>query len=68
WNDRLAFVLDENLLVKRLKFLDLIQEQAADIEASDEVEQFDADFSIMTAELTQFFPRLIELFNAENNA
>lgn len=67
WADRLSFVLDENLSVKRLKFLDLIQEQAADIEAFDETEQFDADFSIMTAELAQFFPRLLELFTAEGN-
>ena len=68
WADRLSFVLDENLSVKRLKFLDLIQEQAADIEAFDETEQFDADFSIMTVELAQFFPRLLELFTAEGNA
>jgi recombination associated protein RdgC len=66
WADRLSFVLDENLAVKRLKFLELIQEQSADIEAYDEVEQFDADFSIMSAELAQFLPRLLELFtNAE---
>lgn len=68
WADRLSFVLDENLLVKRLKFLDLIQEQAADIETADDTEQFDADFSIMSAELAQLFPRLLELFNAENSA
>ncbi|WP_020484263.1 recombination-associated protein RdgC [Methylomonas sp. MK1] len=68
WAERISFVLDESLAVKRLKFLDLIQEQAADIEAFDEVEQFDADFSIMTAELAQFLPRLLELFTAEGNA
>lgn len=68
WADRLSFVLDEGLAVKRLKFLDLIQEQAADIEAFDETEQFDADFSIMSAELAQFIPRLLELFNVEGNA
>ncbi|OAI07383.1 recombination-associated protein RdgC [Methylomonas methanica] len=68
WAERISFVLDESLAVKRLKFLDLIQEQAADIEAFDEVEQFDADFSIMTAELALFLPRLLELFTAEGNA
>jgi len=68
WAERLSFVLDENLSVKRLKFLDLIQEQAADIETYDEVEQFDADFSIMTAELAAFIPRLLEFFNAEGHA
>jgi recombination associated protein RdgC len=67
WADRLSFILDESLAVKRLKFLDLIQEQAADIETFDDTEQFDADFSIMSAELAQFFPRLLELFNAEGN-
>ena len=65
WGDRLAFVLDEHLAVKRLKFLDLVQEQAAEIDAADEVERFDADFSIMTGELAQFLPRLLEFFNGE---
>jgi recombination associated protein RdgC len=65
WSERLSFVLDENLSVKRLKFLDLIQEQVADIETYDEIEQFDADFSIMTAELANFLPRLLEIFNTE---
>ena len=68
WSDRLAFVLDENLSVKRLKFLELIQEQAAEIETDDEIGQFDADFSIMTAELAQFLPRLLELFAEERKA
>ena len=68
WAERLAFVLDENLAVKRLKFLELIQEQAAEIETDDEIGQFDADFSIMTAELAQFLPRLLELFAEERKA
>lgn len=68
WSDRLSFILDENLAIKRLKFLDLIQEQAADIQADDEIQQFDADFSIMTAELAQFLPRLLELFATEDQA
>lgn len=67
WADRISFVLDEYLFVKRLKFLDLIQEQVAEIDAIDDVTQFDADFSIMSAELAQFFPRLFELFNTEHS-
>lgn len=65
WADRLSLILDENLAIKRLKFLDLIQDQLSDIDASNEIEQFDADFAIMTAELAQFLPRLLELFNTE---
>jgi len=68
WADRLSFIIDENLAVKRLKFLDLIQDQVADIETGDEAAQFDVDFSIMTLELAKFLPRLMELFGGENKA
>jgi len=68
WAERLCFMLDENLSVKRLKFLDLIQEQLDDINASNDMEMFDADFAIMTSELAEFLPRLLELFNPEDNA
>lgn len=65
WNDRLGFTLDDGLGVKKLRFLDVIQEQAAEIDASDEMERFDADFAIMTLELSQFLARLVELFGGE---
>jgi recombination associated protein RdgC len=66
WNDRLGFVLDDALGIKRLRFLDAVQEQAADIEAADEAERFDADFALMSLELAAFLPRLLELFGGEN--
>ncbi len=66
WSERLGFVLDDTLGVKRLRFLDAIQDQAADVEAGDEAERFDADFSIMSLELAAFLPRLLELFGGEN--
>lgn len=66
WTDRLAFVLDEHLTVKRLKFLDLIQDQVENTHAETESERFDADFSIMTLELAHFLPRLLEIFGGEN--
>ena len=68
WEERLSFILDENLAVKRLKFLDLIQEQVGDSEAATFEEKFDVDFSIMTAELAQFLPRLLAIFGGENRA
>lgn len=65
WDDRLNFVLDENLGIKRLKFLDVIQEQAAETQADNAAEQFDVDFTIMTLELANFLPRLLDLFGGE---
>ncbi len=66
WADRLSFIVDENLAIKRLAFLDLIQDQLADIETDDRAEQFDVEFSIMSLELANFLPRLLELFGGEN--
>ena len=57
WADRISFIVDENLSIKRLRFLDLIQDQVTDIEVNDEAAQFDVDFSIMSAELANFIPR-----------
>ena len=68
WADRISFIIDENLAIKRLRFLDLIQDQVADIESSSEAEKFDVDFSIMSLELANFLPRLMELFGGENKA
>jgi recombination associated protein RdgC len=66
WDDQLSFILDESLSLKRLRFLDGVQEQA-DTEGSDQAEQFDADFSIMSLVLGNFLPRLLELFGGENH-
>ncbi len=66
WSDRLSFIVDENLSIKRLKFLDLIQDQVSDIEAGTTEEQFDVDFTIMSQELSQFLPRLLDIFGGEN--
>ena len=66
WSDRLSFIVDENLSIKRLKFLDLIQDQVADTETDTAEEQFDVDFMIMSQELSSFLPRLLEIFGGEN--
>ncbi|MGZ8225677.1 MAG: recombination-associated protein RdgC [Methylococcaceae bacterium] len=68
WEDRISFIIDENLAIKRLRFLDLIQDQLADIEADDEATRFDADFSIMASELANFLPRLLDWFGGENRS
>lgn len=68
WSDRIAFVLDEHLALKRLKFLDLIQDAVADIEAEDETGRFDADFSVMSLELAGLLPQLLEWFGGESRS
>lgn len=62
WNDRIACVLCEDVSVKRLKLLDVIQEQAADIEADTVAERFDADFSLMSLEMRNFITHLVVVY------
>lgn len=58
WQQRIACVLVEDLSIKRLKFMDLVMEEAADTAADDEVMRFDADFALMSLEISRFIPAL----------
>jgi recombination associated protein RdgC len=66
WSDRLSLVLDEALSVKRLKFLDLVQEAAAEVDTDDPAQRFDADFAIMSLELAAFLPQLAGMFGGDS--
>ncbi len=62
WAERITFVLCEDLSIKRLGFMDIIQEEAAEIAAEDDSARFDADFAIMSMELGRFIPVLLQQF------
>lgn len=64
WKDRLEFLLDEKLMVKRIRFTDLMQDELAQNAEStdDKVTQLDVDFSIMTLEFSSFISALSEAF------
>ena len=66
YNDRLACILADDTSIKRLKFLDVIQEEAADAEADDAAARFDVDFSLMSLELRNFIQRLIDIYGGLN--
>jgi recombination associated protein RdgC len=66
WQERIECVLDEKLIIRRLRFSDLIQEQADEVEAEDAATQFDLDFSIMALELSAFFKALVSALGGED--
>jgi recombination associated protein RdgC len=66
WQDRLEGVLDEKLILRRLRFTDLVQEQADAVEAEDVATQFDVDFSIMSLELSAFFEALMNALGGQD--
>jgi recombination associated protein RdgC len=65
FDDRLSFVLDDGLTVRRLRFLDVVQEAAREVDAETGAERFDADFAVMSLELALFLPRLVDAFGGE---
>lgn len=58
WSDRLSFVVDEHLTIKKLQYLDLVEEQVNDAAAETKEEQFMADFTIFSSELEAMLPLL----------
>lgn len=68
WQERMTFVLDADMSVKRLKFNDVVQDDTGDMEAESEAERFDADFSIMTLELARLIPRLMAVIDGPEDA
>ena len=65
WDDAQTFVLGDDLVIRKLKFTEMIQEQLDDIEADSAAEQFDADFSVMTLSLRKLITDLIEALGGE---
>lgn len=64
WNDRISFVLDENLQVKRLAFLDILKE-GTEQQADNAEERFDLDFALMAGELARLLADLVDSLGGE---
>lgn len=62
WEERLACVLTDDVAIKRLRFLDLVMDEAAEVEADDPVARFDADFALFSLELSRFIPAWLAAF------
>jgi len=64
WGDRISFVLNENLQIKRLAFLDILKEQA-DGQAENADERFDLDFTLMTGEVARLLDDVVDALGGE---
>lgn len=62
WQERIGCILCEDLGIRRLRFLDLVMNEAAEIDADDALARFDADFALMGMELARFIPAVIDAF------
>jgi len=67
WNDRISFVLTEQLQIKRLEFLDIIKEESTTLaDTADEL--FELDFTLMTGELANMLADLTDALGGEKIA
>jgi len=64
WNDRISFVLNEHLQIKRINFLEIIKDESAKV-ADNEEEMFELDFTLMTGELAKMLTALTEALGGE---
>jgi len=68
WNEKIRFLLKEDFQVNRLKFNDILTDNLDDVDKDDLLARFDADYSIMTSELANLVPELIQAFGGVDKA
>ena len=65
WEERIQFMLSDDGSLKRLKFSDTLKDQNDDIAKEDYAQKFDADYVLMTCELSALIARLIDVLGGE---
>jgi recombination associated protein RdgC len=61
FDDRISFVLGEDLVIRKLKFLDVVMDELGDSQ-QDAAAEMDASFALLTLELERLLGKLEEWF------
>lgn len=68
WEEKLSFMFNDDFTIKRVKFLDMMQDKLDDTNAEGAAEKFDAGFAIMAMEIDLLLPALLEAFGGEDTS
>ncbi|WP_237058629.1 recombination-associated protein RdgC [Microbulbifer sediminum] len=66
WRGGVEFMVDDQLSLKRVKFSDELIEKADSADADNAAQRFDADFSVMTIEISALLTDLLAAFGGAN--
>lgn len=66
WRDRISFVIDDKIQLKRLWFSDIVIDQVQKLEPEDDIELFAADFAIMAANVSLLLDDLVSAVGGLN--
>ncbi|MEZ5537929.1 MAG: recombination-associated protein RdgC [Thiolinea sp.] len=65
WDNKISFVLTEDMQIKRLKFLDIFDEQLDEHDPQSHAEKMDIEFSLMTGEVSRLLGNLSDCFKSQ---
>lgn len=65
WQQRVTFTLTDSMTLNRVKFCDELMCQNDDVDLEDSLVRFDADFVLMTGELSMLIKQLITALGGE---
>jgi recombination associated protein RdgC len=68
WRERLSFLLQDDVSLKRLRFADALLDEALEPDIEDEAARFDAEFAIMALELRELLACLGDVFGLTGDA
>lgn len=63
WDEKVSFVLTDDLQIKKLKFLDVLEEQLQDNDPQTHEEHLDIEFALMTGEVAGLLKDLMKALN-----
>ena len=62
WDDKVSFMLGEDMIVRRVKFLDVMEEARHEQDPQTHEEHVDIEFTLMTGELSKLIPQIVKVF------
>jgi recombination associated protein RdgC len=66
WDNKISFLLTEDLQIRKLRFLDVLEEQLQDSDPQTHEEHLDIEFALMTGEVSAMLGDLFKALNLES--